>query len=255
MLAEDPTCEPLLKKFLRGRDVKRWVSVWNDQWHIVIPSSQNCAWPWSSAANEAEAETIFATAHPSVHAHLKQFEQPLRARQDKGTYWWELRACDYYEDFGRPKIIVQCIAYYSQFAFDRHGNYVNNKALVMPTDDLYLLAILNSRIIWWIVNRTFQHMKDEGLSVDVQFLKRLPIPTVAHPLRSEIESLAGEIIAASDSPSGSERIPSLEMRLNDLVTIAFALTDAEQEDLVASLPPRDPISQLGNVPLDGPGSG
>jgi len=244
MLAADPASDPLFKKFLRGRDVKRWVPFWDDQWHIVIPSSQNRTWPWSNATNEVEAETIFAASHPSVHAHLKQFEQPLRARQDKGRYWWELRACDYYEDFAKPKIVVQCIAYYSQFAFDEHGLYVNNKAIVIPTDDLYLLAILNSRIIWWIVNRTFQHMKDEGLSVDVQFLKRLPVPAFGEPLRSEIQSLAGEIVAASNSPTGSKRIPSLEVRLSDLVMRAFALTEAEQEILISSLPPRDPIAEL-----------
>ena len=244
MLEADPTSTHLFKKFLRGRDVKRWVPFWDDQWHIVIPSSQNRAWPWSKATNETEAETIFAVTHPSIHAHLKQFEQPLRSRQDKGKYWWELRACDYYEDFAKPKIIVQCIAYYSQFALDEHGHYANNKALVIPTDDLYLLAILNSRIIWWIVNRTFQHMKDEGLSVDVQFLKRLPIPAVGEPLHSEIASLAGEIVAASKSPTGSEQIPSLEMRLNNLVTRAFALTAAEQDVLISSLPPRDPIAEV-----------
>jgi len=248
MLAADPASDILFKRFLRGRDVKRWLPFWDDQWHIVIPSSQNRSWPWSNAANEIDAETIFAATHPSVHAHLKQFEQPLRARQDKGKYWWELRACDYYEDFEKPKIIVQCIAYYSQFAFDEQGLYVNNKAIVIPTDDLYLLAILNSRIVWWIVNRTFQHMKDEGLSVDVQFLKRLPVPTVGEPLRSEIQSLAAEIVTASNSPTGSQCIPSLEVRLNDLVMQAFALTEAEQEILVSSLPPRDPIAELGAMP-------
>lgn len=244
MLKGDPSSEHLFKKFLRGRDVKRWVTSWDDQWHIVIPSSQNRTWRWSNAQDEAEAETIFAATHPSVHAHLKQFEQPLRARQDKGKYWWELRACDYYEDFAKPKIIVQCIAYYSQFAFDEHGHYANNKAIVIPTDDLYLLAVLNSRITWWIVNRTFQHMKDEGLSVDVQFLKRLPVPAVGEPLHSEITTLAGEIVAASRSPNGSEQTPSLEMRLNTLVTRAFALTIAEQEVMISSLPPRDPIAEL-----------
>jgi hypothetical protein len=138
MVEADPDSKKIFKRFLRGRDVKRWVTHWEDQWHIVIPSSQNRAWPWSSAASEREAETIFAATYPSVHWRLKQFEQALRARQDKGQYWWELRACDYYDDFEKPKIIVQCIAYYSQFAFDNQGHYVNNKALVIPSDDLYL---------------------------------------------------------------------------------------------------------------------
>jgi hypothetical protein len=244
LVAEDPNSEIVFKKFIRGRDVKRWRPQWDGQWHIVIPSSQNRDWPWSKVRNEADAESTFAKTFPAIHAYLKQFEKPLRERQDKGQYWWELRACDYYHDFERPKFIVQCIAYYSQFAFDAAGHYVNNKAIVIPTEDPYLLAILNSRVTWWIVNRTFQHMKDEGLSVDVQFLKRLPVPSVREPLRAEIESLASEIVVACDSPSGVERIPSLEIRLNELVTEAFALTDAEHEVLISSLPPRDPIAEV-----------
>lgn len=252
MLEVDPSSEHLFKKFLRGRDVKRWVPFWDEQWHIVIPSSQNRAWPWSNGANEADAETIFAATHPSIHAHLKQYEQPLRARQDKGKYWWELRACDYYEDFAKPKIIVQCIAYYSQFAFDEQGLYANNKAIVMPTGDLYLLAVLNSRIIWWIVNRTFQHMKDEGLSVDVQFLKRLPVPTVSDDLRAGIAKLARELVVAGSLPADLQKTAPLEIEINGLVERAFALTEAERQVLVSSLPPRDPIAELENLAVAHP---
>jgi type I restriction-modification system DNA methylase subunit len=247
LVAEDQNSEIVFKKFLRGRDVKRWRPQWDGQWHIVIPSSLNRDWPWSKAQNEFEAESEFAATFPAVHAHLKQFEKPLRERQDKGKYWWELRACDYYHDFERPKFIVQCIAYYSQFAFDSCGHYVNNKAIVIPAENLYLLAILNSRVTWWIVNRTFQHMKDEGLSVDVQFLKRLPIPNVSDQLRSEIETLAGDVIAVCDATNGPQRIPTLEIRLNELVTRAFALTDSEQRVLNSSLPPRDPIAEVENM--------
>ena len=241
MLATEPTSAPLFKKLLRGRDVKRWTISWADQWHIVIPSSQNRRWPWSGAASELEAEKLFADAHPTIHAHLKRFESSLRARQDKGEYWWELRACDYYDDFESPKILVQCIAYYSQFALDVKGHYVNNKVLVIPTDDFYILAILNSRVIWWIVNRTFQHMKDEGLSVDVQFLRRLPIPDVSDELRSQISGEAERLTTLSESGHSNEHISNHEIRLNEMVYRAFALTDAEREVLEASLPPRDPL--------------
>jgi hypothetical protein len=244
MLAEDPNAEPLFKKFLRGRDVKRWAPLWDQQWHIVIPSSQNRNWPWSSAGNEAQAEAIFAITHPSIYAHLKQFQQPLQARQDKGTYWWELRSCDYYGDFEQPKIIVQCIAYYSQFAFDDQAYYVNNKVIAIPTADLYLLAILNSRIVWWIVNRTFQHMKDEGLSVDVQFLKRLPVPMAPQALRIDISRFASALIAAVSSSVENHDVGALETRLNELVERAFGLTDAERRVLLSSLPPRDPIAVI-----------
>jgi hypothetical protein len=245
LVSEDPDCSPLLKRFLRGRDIKRWTSVWGDQWHIVIPSSQNRVWPWSDSPNESAGEEVFASCYPSVHRHLKAFEEPLRKRADKGRFWWELRQCDYYEALDGPKIVVQCIAYFSQFALDREGQYLNNKVLFVPSEDLYLLAVLNSRVTWWIINRTFQHMKDDGISVDVQFLLALPIPGADAPLRTEIESLANRLIHLSQSSVADAAEQSdLELRLNSLVQQAFALTPEEVSVLAHSLPPRDPIALL-----------
>lgn len=253
IVESDAGSEALFKKFLRGRDVKRWLPKWAEQWHIVIPSSQNRAWPWSAACGELEAEEIFAISYPMVHARLKTFEMSLRARQDKGQYWWELRACDYYEAFDQQKIVVQCIAYYSQFAFDVAGHYVNNKVIVIPTADLYLLAVLNSRVMWWIVNRNFQHMKDDGLSVDVQFLRCLPVPAVAEGQRQIIEGVTSSLIqcAAQDSPD-REEIRILELQLNDLVMDAFQITNLEREIISKTLPPRDPIAMVEQVAVEQP---
>lgn len=250
LIAIHPACEVLFKKMIRGRDIKRWRPEWAGMWHIVIPSSQNKIWPWSLSPSENEAEQILAQTYPAVHGHLKKFEDQLRARQDRGTFWWELRACDFYDVFEAPKIVVQCIAYYSQFALDAGRHVANNKVLIIPSDDLYLLSVLNSRVIWWVINRTFQHMKDEGLSVDVQFLKKLPIPNVSPALRSEIHVLAQQIFEA---PSVS-RAP-LEVELDRLVMRAFDLTPEEESVLVESLPPRDPIESLSadskGIPQEG----
>jgi adenine-specific DNA-methyltransferase len=86
MVNADPNCEPLFKRFLRGRDIRRWKSVWADQWHIVIPSSQNRTWPWSQCRDEAEAEEIFSDTYPYVYSHLKKFEAAVRQRQDKDIF-------------------------------------------------------------------------------------------------------------------------------------------------------------------------
>jgi hypothetical protein len=243
LVENDPDCEPLIKRFLRGRDVKRWVTMWDEKWHIVIPSSQNRRWPWS-AMGSAQAEAVFQDTYPGIHAYLKKFEDELRARQDKGEYWWELRPCDYYGDFEKNKLLVQCIAYYSQFAYDDEFFYVNNKVLVIPTGDLFLLAILNSRITWWIMNRTFQHMKDGGLSVDVQYLKRLPVPTVTDSMRAKFEEIARQCLdqSTAQEPGLSEK---LEVHLDGLVEEAFEISEGERKVLLSSLPPRDPIQSLG----------
>jgi hypothetical protein len=240
LVRADPSSEPLFKRFLRGRDVKRWVPVWDNQWHIVIPSSHNRTWPWSNSVDETTAEAVFSTTYTYVHRHLKKFEKALRMRQDKGKFWWELRSCDYYNSFETPKIVVQCIAYYSRFSLENQSYYANNKVIIIPTGDLYVLSILNSRITWWIINRTFQHMKDEGLSIDVQFLKRLPVPTPSDELRSKISSLATVLVANA----GSNKISTVELELNELVEQAFAITDTQRGAILSSLPPRDPIAEI-----------
>lgn len=239
LVAIDHSSTHLFKRMLRGRDIKRWTPEWADLWHLVIPSSQNRIWPWSSAATEDEAESVFAKTYPSVHQHLKKSEAALRARQDRGAYWWELRSCDYYDILKAPKIVVQVIAYYSQFALDEQGHVVNDKVVLVPSADLYLLAILNSRIGWWIINRTFQHMKDEGISVNIQYLKKLPVPEAPKELRAEIAGLAQRILGEDTASMRA----ALELQLDALVMQAFKMTPTEEKTLVETLPPRDPVER------------
>lgn len=235
----DQSAAHLFKRMLRGRDIKRWTPEWANLWHLIIPSSQNRTWPWSSAATEDEAELVFAKTYPSVHQHLKKFEAALRSRQDRGIYWWELRSCDYYDVIDSPKIVVQDMAFYSQFSFDELGCCVNNTVVVVPEVNRYLLAILNSRIVWWILHRICQPMKDGGLKVHAQYLQRIPIPEAPLQLRSEIEECASRIIGETTLSIRA----ALELQLDELVTQAFAITPTEKVTLVESLPPRDPVER------------
>ena len=79
---------------------------------------------------------------------MKPFKTRAQARYDKGDYWWELRACDYYGEFGKPKIIYPDIAKESRIAFDTTGLLVTNTVWLLPSDDKYLLGVLNSSLIF-----------------------------------------------------------------------------------------------------------
>jgi hypothetical protein len=118
---------------------------------------------------------------------------------------------------------------------------LNDTVLFLPPDE-FLIGILNSRITWWLMNHTFQHLKDGGMKVQPQTLPLLPIPSVSSDLRYQVESTAKRL--ASYSETGSVERFDLEMRLNSLVQQAFALTPEEVGVLERSLPPRDPIALL-----------
>jgi len=143
-IAEDSSSADLIKPWLRGRDIGKWKADWDGLYVMNISSSANKEWPFSKAKNESEAIRLFEKTYPALHRHLKQWKTQLQKRDDQGKFWWELRSCAYYEEFERPKITWGNLATEPKFAFDDSSCYVGALANIMPTNDLFLLAILNS---------------------------------------------------------------------------------------------------------------
>lgn len=192
LLSHDQNSADLIRPYLRGQDVRRWHAEWAGLWMIVMRSSQNHPWPWRDAGDEAEQ--LFAQRYPAVHAHLKSHETRLRRRADQGTNWWELRSCDYYDLFARPKIIWKDLSYHSEFAFDREERFTNDLCFFLPTDDLWLVAVLNSPVMWSYLWRTTVHGKDEVLRLKTLYMESVPIPTPSPEAQGLAVASVGELI-------------------------------------------------------------
>lgn len=117
------------------------------------------------------------------------------ARQDKGRYWWELRSCDYYPAFEQSKILYQEIQFHPQYALSEGPLYGNNKVFLLPTADPYLLAVLNSPLLWWHNWRYLPHMKDEALNPAGFRMEVLPIAEPTSAIRAEIEERVAALLA------------------------------------------------------------
>ena len=145
LIAEDPKSAEVIKPFLAGRDVKRYMPSRAVSWLIIFQNK------WtreqSGFGDETEAWKWLGARYPAVTEYLAQFEEGARKRYDKGEFWWELRACEYYAEFDKPKIIIPAIVKRGSYAYDHNGNYSNDKTSIIPTDDLYLLALLNSIVV------------------------------------------------------------------------------------------------------------
>ncbi|MBK6433547.1 MAG: Eco57I restriction-modification methylase domain-containing protein [Anaerolineae bacterium] len=192
LVTADPSAADVIVPYLRGQDIKRWHPEWASLWMILLKSSENFDWPWSKSGESAEA--IFAHAFPSLHAYLKPHEGALRKRQDQGRFWWELRSCDYYSVFRHPKIIHTDIAWRAQFAYSDKPVFLVNTAYVWPTNDLYLLAVVNSPLMWAYMWRNAMHGKDEVLRLIYSFTESLPIAQPDDSMRSEIEPAVQRLI-------------------------------------------------------------
>lgn len=213
IVSEDSNCKEIIKKFFRGEHIKRWHSPWGGDWIILLKSSHNHDWPWSVAANENEAERLFGSAYPSLYKWMKSFEDDLRRRQDHGRFWWELRACDYYDEFEAPKIVYQEIQFHSRFALDDAGLFSNNKVFFLPTDSIFTLSILNSSLMWWYLFQFMGHQKDDALAMQAFRFEQVPICEPRGNWKDEIEVLGSHLLAQAKKVD--EHISQFNSRILD----------------------------------------
>ncbi|HXK58863.1 MAG TPA: TaqI-like C-terminal specificity domain-containing protein [Acidobacteriota bacterium] len=157
---------------------------------IVLQSSENRPWPWAERGDQAEE--VFRREYSSLFGHLKPFESQLRKRQDKGRHWWELRSCAYYQAFIQPKIVYQEIQFHPCYALDDAGRFANNKVFLLSRNDRFLLAVLNSSLIWWHNWRYLPHMKDEALSPAAFRMENLPIAAPSDQHREQLGDLSAK---------------------------------------------------------------
>jgi hypothetical protein len=203
LVRDDPRCAEVIKPYLRGQDIKRWSPAWDGMWIILLKSSGDHVWPWAVSGDAAE--DLFARTFPSVHRHMKPLEARLRKRQDQGRYWWELRACAYYEAFERPKLTYQEIQSYSAFGYDHDGYFANNKVFILPTGDLYLLATLNSPLIWWYNWRVLPHMINDAVSPTGVLMEVLPIARPSDSAHAEVKSAGERLITLTHQRRAAQR--------------------------------------------------
>jgi len=169
LIARDPRSDEIIKPFLRGRDIKRWRVQWAGLYLIKTEIGVNIK------------------RYPAIFDHLKQYEPQLKKRCDKGKYWWELRACDYYEEFEKPKIVWPDLCESPEFAFDDKNHYVVNTAYVMPCVDLSLLCVLNSPLVEFWYRHASAQVRGGYLRFIRSYILSIPIPEFSlHPSLREL---------------------------------------------------------------------
>ena len=239
LIAADPKSAELIRPWLRGKDVRRWRPRPGGRYAITIPSGANTAWPWSSAPNEAAARAIFKKTYPAIHDHLTPFAARLRRRQDQGHYFWELRPCAYYRAFDQPKIIFPDIAPRMRAMLDRQGHLAGNTAYVVPGDDGYLLAILNSKLLDFYFRLALPCLDDPFDGGDLRYIhawmEHAPIAPAADSTKQGIAALAEQIQTARQADPAADTT-ALQHRIDQAIYSLYDLTPQDITTLGAALP-------------------
>ena len=167
----------------------------------------------------------------AIKGHLQQWKGRLEKRA-LDQAWYELQQAQqrYCNLFEQPKIVYPDIAKESRFTLDEDGRYLDMTAFALANADLFLLAILNSKAVWFFLKRTAAVLGDADkggrLRLKRQYLEKVPIPNLTHSNRVTLNRIVNRIIIQKRSDYTSDT-SELEREIDKLVYELYGLTKEE----------------------------
>jgi len=225
IISGDVKAKEKIKPFLQGRDLKRYTNATENSYLILFEKGITNS--IIKINDEQKALDWFSKTYPSIYKWLEPYADKAKIRTDKGDYWWELRACDYYDIFAKPKIMYQKFQVKPCFIYDEKGLFCNDSMWVIQTDNKALLAILNSKLGWWLVTKYCTQIQN-GYQLIWKYFSQIPIPK---NLPNELYSLTDNmIILCSDLQKNKESfIKRVTDNFND-IKITGTLENFEELD-------------------------
>ena len=166
---------------LRGRDIKRYRVNFAGLWLINTHNGYGNVPP------------IDVTDYPAVKAHLDQYRDRLKRRQDKGFTAYNLRNCAYLEEFAKEKIVWGNLALSCQFALAGRKMYINAPSPLIGGGNRFLLAVLNSTMADFYIRSLGVTRNGGYFEYKPMFVEKLPVPNISDSRRNTVRSLANYV--------------------------------------------------------------
>ena len=210
---KNPVNAEIIKPVLRGRDISRYSYTLPGQYILLSKNGVN-----------------LERDYPDIHEHLDSFGDKFKNRGAQGQHWTNLRACSFYDDFKKEKIVWIELSNLGRFALCNEEIYLLNSAyfLLPPSgiDSKFLLGILNSSTIRFYLSLVAE-TSGMGTSRWINnYVKDFPIPVVVHEQQTGIIEIVNQILAAKASDSDADTA-DLEKEIDQMVYALYDLTPEE----------------------------
>lgn len=204
--------DELVRPFLKGRDVRRWRCAELDRYVLLVDRGTDLE------------------QHGAIGAHLAQFRDELEPKLERGDgigrkpgnyQWWELQ-----DPVGalaastEPRLVYQDIQTGPACALIPGGVVPDTTVWMLPTQDRYLLAVLNSTLYGWYAAARFPPALGGSVRPKLAYIQQLPIATPSPAARAAIERLVEERLQRDD--------PALDRALDDAVLDCYQLNASER---------------------------
>ncbi|BEJ88487.1 class I SAM-dependent DNA methyltransferase [Campylobacter jejuni] len=216
----------LIRKMLRGRDIKRYRYEWAGLWVINTHNGYK-------SKNGEKVEAINIEHYPSLKKHFDEFYPQLEKRSDKGLTPYNLRNCAYIEEFEKEKIVWNPVSGEYLFSYIKEHIFFNNSLFMMTLDVFslkYILAFMNSNCYKWLITLKTNLIQTGSYAYGAKDkIERLPIPKINsknEKLANELINLVDEILKVKEQDKNANT-QELENKTNSLVYKLYNLTEEE----------------------------
>jgi len=160
--------QDIIKPFYEGKDLQKWHTSIIEKYFIFTKRGTNIE------------------SYPAIKAYLEKFKEKLtpktNSKQDVGRKpglyrWFEIQdSVDYYKLFEDEKITWPNLQAKNKFCLDTNGYYINAPCVIFPSKDRALLAILNSKLVWFFLKSVCVVRSGGFIEVKPQYFEQIPIP-------------------------------------------------------------------------------
>ncbi|EAI9704542.1 class I SAM-dependent DNA methyltransferase [Campylobacter jejuni] len=186
-------------------------------------------------------ENELKSKFPKAWEYLKECESILRARENgrlsSDDLWWRYIYPKNQTLFNKEKLLCPDICNNTHFVLDNLGEfyftttiygYVRNEEY-KNLDYKYLMAVLNSSLTWWFLQKTSVVMRGGFYRIKPAYIEKFCIPKINsknEKLADELINLVDEILKAKEQDKNANT-QELENKINSLVYKLYNLTEEE----------------------------
>lgn len=188
LIKKDPKSAEIIKPLLRGRDIKKYEY---DFANLYLIST-------------FPALKINIDNYSAIKEHLQSFGKKLEQTGEKGSRkktknkWFEIQdTTAYYEEFKKQKVSWQRVTGEPMFILVDENIYISDSMAFLISDKInYLLASLNSKLIYFYINKITHQYGNTGYLLSNQFVEQIPIPEIDEESQKPFIKLVDEILEA-----------------------------------------------------------
>ena len=223
MISADNNSINVIKPYLAGKDIQKYYLIGKKRFLLFFPKGFT-----NERRNSEDPWLWFSQNYPVISNYLLKFKEKAEMRFDKGDYWWEMRACNYYEEFNKEKIIYLKFQVKPAFTIDTENHVINSAGFMITKPDKFLIGFLNSKIGWFLISNYCTEIKN-GCQLIWEYLREIPVLIVKDEKissKEQIISLVTRILTTKQTDPRADT-SALEAEVDTLVYGLYGLGPEE----------------------------